>query len=227
MRIKQTSEHFVFKYDEDLQPVVDIISRMTNYNMILNFFGLKKFRKVTANLFNNQNEFLDFLQTIKGKDVSIPSYCKGTFDNDMINISLLPNQNPMGSGCSLFHELVHIIYREQFYKTDSNRVVWFDEGLAQAISGQKAIANKEFMAQYVQTHIVPHKIPKLSVLKKHGNGFENENYSGYAISFLCVRYLLDTCTKEQFQEYLKKPDLVKTISDDLPQKATQHYFNKC
>lgn len=103
---------------------------------ILDFFGLDRFRKIEINLFDNQETFLKFIKILRWHGTQIPSYCKGTFDNFMVNyslnsidVSLNPNQYKSG----VLHECIHIIYNSMADK----RITWLDEGPAMNLSGER------------------------------------------------------------------------------------------
>ena len=227
--MKKTFEdkEFIFEYDENLELVVLQARKMINYQRILGIFNLNKFRKVKVNLFDNQENFVLYLKNIRGEAAFIPQYCSGAFDKNEVNLSLDSNKREIQNACKIFHELVHIIYKETFYKENKKRVLWFDEGLAQCISGEKKYnLTKEEMKEFIQNKILPNQISDISFLNKHGNNFVSKNYNGYDLSFLCVRYLLDTLNEKKFFELIENVNNVIAINKDIIIEAYSYYLSK-
>lgn len=53
-------------------------------------------------------------------------------------------------------------------------------------------------------------IPNLNEIK-HGTSFENENYSGYNLSYLVIRYLSETLNENEFYKLLLNINKLKEI----------------
>ena len=117
---KIENEYFVINYSKSLSEIVKKMISISTKKVpeIFAFFHIKSYRKVTVNLFDSIDEFKYFVSDLRGisKD-QLPEYCKGTFDCGMINHYIEPNIMK-GSFlyntriCSIFHELVHVIYYE-------------------------------------------------------------------------------------------------------------------
>ena len=219
------TEHFEFNYSESLQKLVEKITNCTNYNYILDFLKLKSFRVVKVNLFDNQKNFIDFIKSLNSPDLFIPDYCQGTFDRGMINhsITALNDENELQRACcSVFHELVHIINSELFY---DKRVVWFDEGLAQNLSLEKSGLQGSRLLDYINNNINKRIIPKINDLQ-HGNSFLNKNINGYAISYISVRYLIESMNRDDFLDLLKHSDMqIKAGENNIIENAIK-FFEK-
>ena len=81
--------------------------------------------------------------------------------------------------------MFHILYLKHILNGDlRNRIVWYDEGMAQFMSGEKDYLKdeKEFKEFYIQAKQRNRIIPNLSELY-HGNSFYNDNYNGYKLSY--------------------------------------------
>ena len=97
----------------------------------------------------------------------------------------------------------------------SKRIVWYDEGMAQFMSGEKdKYSDKDcFKNFYLKVKEETKSIPDLNVLE-HGESFCNNKYNGYDLSYLCVRYLV----------YILKPDEFRLLMSDFSQ--IRNYGNK-
>ena len=126
------------------------------------------------------------------------------------------------------HELFHIMYMKYILKNDySKRMVWYDEGLAQYYSGEKdRLSDKnKFKDYYEQTKLNTKQIPNLNSLI-HGNSFVNENYNGYKLSYLSIRYLSEILTKEEFINLMNDYNKIKKVGTDIIQKMFEYYDKK-
>ena len=164
-----------------------------------------------------------FLKSIQNQNKVIPSYCRATFDKGMINILVenLNEENLMKNVCTIFHELVHIINKEKFY---DKRVLWFDEGLAQNLSGEMSgITSKQI--KIIVDNLNDLNQFSLSSLE-HGDSFVNEKYNGYEICYLCVRYLIDTMNHKEFLKLLKSSKSQELVGKELLSKVIIFYNNQ-
>ena len=192
---------------------------------ILEFLGLDSFRKVEVNLFDNQEIFIDFIKKLRWKGAKIPKYCTGTYDNNMVNLFLPTKQvkNPKRLGSIILHEFIHIIYNSY---TD-RRVVWFDEGLAMNLSGERNnLLEKENLKRFIVDQVLSKNLPSNINSITHGELFVNEDYNGYDLSYLAVRYLLEIKTKEEIQEMIKNSEKVLEIGENILASAIDYYQEK-
>lgn len=67
-------------------------------------------------------------------------------------------------------------------------------------------------------------IPNLNDLK-HGNLFVNNDYDGYSLSYLAVRYLMDTNTKEELLEIINSKSLSLKQGNIMIEDVIKHYRN--
>jgi hypothetical protein len=217
------TEHFLFEYDESLKPVVTQTQKMVNYDRILKVFGLTEFRQVKVNLFENYEQFQNHEKTIFGK---VSGWAVAFHGRGEIFVLVNKISVPEHGACRIFHELVHIIHNEVF-KPDNRVGIWFFEGLAKFLSGEKGFYNnKERMQKFIETKITSKTLPDISALREHGETFKNDNYDGYDISFMCIRYLFDTLGTEKFRELIKDPGKTKALEKDIIQNALDYYMQK-
>lgn len=223
----ENNDFKIFAPDELEDFATDCLAYITEQKgKILDFFGLDRFRKIEINLFDNQEEFLKFIKKLRWQGAKIPSYCKGTFDNFMVNDSLNPIEvslNPNRYKSSVLHECIHIIYNSM---TDK-RIVWLDEGLAMNLSGERNNLKdeesfKNYMTQKISSMNPPSNMNQLS----HGEMFVNEEYNGYELSYLAVRYLLETRSKDEIHEMIKSSYKALEIGNEILPCALNYFKTK-
>ena len=223
----ENNDFKIFAPDELEDFATDCLAYITEQKgKILDFFGLDRFRKIEINLFDNQEEFLKFIRTLRWQGAKIPSYCKGTFDNFMVNDSLNPIEvslNPNRYKSSVLHECIHIIYNSM---TDK-RIVWLDEGLAMNLSGERNnLKDEESFKNYMTQKIASINPPSNINQLRHGEMFVNEEYNGYELSYLAVRYLLETKSKDEIHEMIKNSDKALEIGNEILPCALNFFKTK-
>lgn len=193
---------------------------------ILEFFGIDKFRKIEINLFDNQEAFLKFIKSLRWQGAKIPSYCKGTFDSFMVNESLNPidvSLNPNQYKSAVLHECIHIIYNS----ITDKRITWLDEGLAMNLSGEKNnLLDEESLKGYITQKLLPMNLPSNMNQLTHGEMLVNEEYNGYDLSYISVRYLLETKSKDEIHEIVSNGNKALEIGEDILPRALNYYLNK-
>jgi hypothetical protein len=189
-----------------------LITKTSEYKTL---FDIDNNESIVANYFDNLDEFRNFIYGLRGEKDSLPEYARGTYDNGMINACVDP-QKQMNRLYTASHELFHIWYMEYVLKNDySKRIVWYDEGMAQFFSGEKRKLDSEekFKEYYLKVKESTKTIPILNQIE-HGNSFCNENYNGYDLSYLCIRYLSELMSFESF----------KTLMSDFNQIRSEEHM---
>lgn len=221
----ENEDFMIFAADKLDDFTTDCIATITEQKQkILDFLGLDRFRKVEVNLFDNQETFLNFIKKLRWSKAKIPEYCRGTYDNNMVNLSITtPIENPRKLMNAILHESIHIIYNLQ---TD-RRVVWLDEGLAMNLSGEKnGLLDDESLKSFITQKILPMNLPSDMNQLNHGAMFVNEEYNGYDLSYLAVRYLLETKSKNEIHEIIRNSDKALELGKDVLPCAMSYYSNK-
>ena len=57
----------------------------------------------------------------------------------------------------------------------------------------------------------------------HGSKFVNDDYNGYPLSYLSVRYLLETKTDEELLQMIKFSEKAKELGPEILSKAINYY----
>ena len=126
------------------------------------------------------------------------------------------------------HELFHILYMKYILKGDySKRIVWYDEGMAQFMSGEKkkVVDEDAFKKFFLRVKEGTKEIPNLNDLK-HGDSFCNDKYNGYDLSYLSIKYLNDVLSPEKFVKLMSDFSNIKKCGDDIVTKMFSYYDQK-
>lgn len=218
------NKYFLINYSLKLEPIIYyIISNLNKkYVDILKFFNLSSYRKITINLYDDLDNFKDFVSKIRGINKNeLPDYCKGTFDNGMINYYLEYNKNTYEKSIrNILHEFVHIIYLEKIIKNNyENRIIWLDEGLAMNLSGEfKNVELKKIISEILAFK----ELPNLNLIK-HGIEFVNNRYDGYLLSYISVKYLIEMYGNEEFLKLIENKEKIMKIGNNIIKNAVKYY----
>ena len=213
-------------YSESLQSLAKETSLLME-NKILeyqSFFNIKLEEKVVINYFDDIDEFRNFIYEIRGEKESLPDYAEGTYDGGMVNAYIAPNKQLKRLHMAN-HELFHILYMKYILKNDySKRIVWYDEGMAQFMSGENDHLEdiNEFHRFYCKVRKQTTTIPILNDLE-HGDSFVNSDYNGYDLSYLVIRYLFDTLSHNEFNKLMYDFNKIKEISNSLIIEMFNYY----
>lgn len=234
MKKKETKEYIVYSPDS-LNYITDNMYDILNDSISFykNLFDIDQFRKIQINYFDDIDDFRKFIYNLRGEKNSLPSYAKGTFDNGMINAFIETNwmiDSPMYNKKLYMasHELFHIMYQELVWEKENKpRIVWFDEGMAQFFSGEfnKELSSENFYNWFKTVVSNTKEIPELNNLK-HGNNFETENYSGYRLSLLAVKYLYEVLSLEEFKKLMHNTDDIIKYGNHVLDEAINYYNKK-
>ncbi len=205
-----------------------LIKKITSLNSL---FGITNFRKIQINYFDDLEKFRNFVKSFRGSEEnSLPEYARGTYDGGMIN-AYLDNNLIVGSklyNSKLYmasHELFHIMYMELILKGDyGKRIVWYDEGMAQLMSGEKdyLLDNKSF-SDYINMVLETTKeIPNLNNLS-HGSNFQTSTYSGYDLSYIAVRFLEETLSDDDFKALMGDYEQIKKYGKNILEEVLDYY----
>lgn len=196
-------------------------------------FKITCFRKIQINLFDDLEKFRNYIYSIRKETYPLPEYARGTYDSGMINAFI--DKNIVTGGplfivktCLAAHELFHIMYMELILDNDySKRVIWFDEGMAQNFSGEKdyLLDDKKFYLFLKNVMKKTIEYPNLNNIK-HGNSFYNENYNGYDLSYICVKYLKETLSIDELSSLMSDFNKIKGLGDTIIKDAFNYFEEK-
>lgn len=215
-------------YSESLEELASSTISLLNKKIIeySNFFEVPINEQIIVNYFDTIEEFRKFIYEIRGEK-TLPEYARGTYDNGMINAFINPKYQLKNIYTST-HELFHILYMKYILQNDySKRIVWYDEGMAQFMSGEKDVLNDDdiFARFYLKVKEETKMIPQMNNLK-HGDSFINEQYNGYDLSYLSIKYLSDILSPNQFKDLMFDSISIGKLGNDIVEKMFIHYDKK-
>lgn len=231
-KIQFDNENFILYAPDSLKYITDnqeeILNNTLDRYKIL--FDIEEFDKVQINYFDDLEKFRQFIYKLRGEDFSLPSYAKGTFDNGMINAFIEKNiiiNSPLYKKKLYMasHELFHIMYQKLIWKKENKeRIVWFDEGMAQFFSSEFSddLSDDKFEVFVTDVFNQTKVIPNLNELT-HGDKFETEDYSGYKLSLLAVKYLYDRLSIEEFKALLHDNRKILKFGRNIVKDAFDYY----
>ena len=216
-------------YSESLEDLAEATVSLLNQKIkeFKLFFDITNDEQIVVNYFDNVEEFREFIYSIRGERDSLPKYAKGTYDNGMVNACINPKYQ-LKKVYNASHELFHILYMKYILNNDySKRIVWYDEGMAQFMSGEKDLLSQSdaFNSFYLKVKKQTKIIPKINSLE-HGTSFVNENYNGYDLSYLSIRYLSEILSSEQFKNLKSDFSMINKFGNDIIQKMFSYYDEK-
>lgn len=195
-------------------------------NEYVQLFDIEKIDSITVNYFDDLEEFRKFIYQLRGENNSLPAYARGTYDNGMINVCIDPKKQ-MNSIYTAPHELFHILYMKYILKENyNNRIVWYDEGMAQYFSGEKKKLEQEqlFIDFYIKVKENTKIIPNMNEIT-HGKSFCNDSYNGYDLSYLSIKYLSEIMSLEGFKKLMSDFNQIKMLGDSVVDDMFD-YFDK-
>ena len=216
-------------YSESLQELVNITTKMLENKIFdyKNFFNIDFKDKVIINYFDNLEDFRNFIYDIRGEKESLPEYAKGTYDKGMIN-AYIDQKAQLDKLYYSSHELFHILYMKYILNNDySKRIVWYDEGMAQFLSGENDKYNDidKFKKYYFEVRNNTKNKPNLNDIK-HGDSFINDYYNGYDLSYLSVRYLSEILDKDEFKNLMSDFSKIKEYGKNIISVMFDYFDNQ-
>lgn len=214
---------------DEMHPI--LLSKIEEYKKL---FDVMDYRQLIINYFDEKDKFRNFIYSLRGEKESLPQYAVGTFDRGMIN-AFIANDIPVNSSqykkklYMASHELFHIMYKELVLKNDfSKRIVWYDEGMAQFMSGEKEnlLDYNSFKNYYLEVKENTKVFPNLNSIK-HGNGFCNDLYNGYDLSYLCIRYLQEILSNDDFKSLMTDFNRILQYGEIILGNMFEYYDNFC
>lgn len=185
-------------------------------------------------LYSTKESYREYVKSQGWEEID---YDLGSFGEKSINKVITEDDLNKHSKASLLnnllHECVHLLYFVFYQLKDSEtRVVWFDEGLARNLSGQMSNCREleKFKSFYLKNVANKHlKIPKIEYLLKHGTKYgefeddETNLYSGYHVSYVIVRYLLEVLPKDRLFNLLGNFEEIMAKGEKYLNEAIKYY----
>lgn len=129
----------------------------------------------------------------------------------------------------IYHELIHYITNILYGKLPE----WLTEGIAKQLDGSynQDISNLLKIIDTYEIPIISDMKDDFFVVKKYDKEFTEEGetiiektiYDGYDLSYLMVRYIIDTLGKDYLLGLLRNKNAIKEVEDTLLQEAIEYY----
>ena len=232
VKLQTENEYYILYSPDTLKYITDTMEKILidSFEKYKEIFNVDDYRQIQINFFDNIEDFRNYILSMREDKESLPSYAKGTFDNGMINAFIESNIsiNSEEYNRKLYmasHELFHIMYLELILKNDySKRITWFDEGMAQYLSGEKDyLKDKAKFKTFIEKVIKETKdIPNLNFLS-HDANFCNDNYNGYDLSFIAIKYIIEELHKEKIYYLLSDFDKILYYGNNVLFDALEYY----
>ena len=225
MMEKAISKNCIVNYPSSLKELSIETIQLLNEKIIEyeKIFKVKLNEPIIVYYFDDIEKFRKFIYDIRQEE-SLPEYAKGTYDEGMVNAYIEPDKQ-IKRKYTAPHELFHIMYMKYILNNDySKRIIWYDEGMAQFMSGEKEkYSNKEkFREYYLKIRSNTKTIPRLNKLI-HGESFINDEYNAYDLSYLSIRYLSETLSKDEFNDLMSNYHKIKKYGEDIVEKMFKYY----
>ena len=120
------------------------------------------------------------------------------------------------------------MYQELILQKEKiKRIIWFDEGMAQFFSGEfDMYLNEDNFPKWFNKVLDNTKeVPNLNLIS-HGEIFENDNYSGYDLSLLSIKYLYDSLGKKQLKQMMHSNKKIEEYGSTIVNDAINYYKEK-
>lgn len=198
-------------------------SRMKKY---LNFFKEHSYgKKIKVSYFDNRDDFFDRIKLLNPK-ATPPKWATGCFCGGEIQILLYPSME--ARFLTLAHETFHLFFNKFVYdKEKFNRIVWLDESLAAAFSGQteKTIETGRFL-EILKRLLELKTFPNINDLKFQNNNIKTKDYDAYDFFFVIGAYLRETMDDSELLRFIRDKEIVLESSNFILQKSLEFYKNK-
>ena len=101
-----------------------------------------------------------------------------------------------------------------------------DEGIALNLSHEKNMLHDEKRFNDFMRNVCLMKkyVDNMGKLSHEGENFVTENYNGYDLSYICVKYLLEVYTKEQFNKLIRDRKEINKIENTILDDAIKFFL---
>ena len=230
---------FIVKSPESLEGYNNEFINYTKQkiNEYKGLFDVDSFDKLEFIIFDNLDDYRnDYRENFRSEP---PSYSRGNFNGNTVRMVIEENPVP---GTEAFyhkratgaHEAFHIFYRSLIYRNLQDRIVWFDEGMAQFVSGQKEHLSDDEFAKYYKTFRKNYKpitnlneriqgnaqVPDDKIFKRKGI------INGYALSYLAIKYLAETKGIDYLKEIMRDNDKILELGNTIQSKMISYFDEK-
>jgi len=195
-KIKKEMDHFIYTYYRNNEPINDINKILeTNYNKILNKYGVNINRKINIIIFPSVKEFQ--------KEYNLSNYSAGivgtAVNNRTIGIVSPLNPGPVHSYNSILKIAVHEFVHISTNRINTNIPNWLNEGIS-------LFEAKQINPVHIKKLIKANQIPSISALE-----INFYNNFGYSVSGTIVEYIVSDYNYDRLVNLIKNPNNIQTV----------------
>jgi len=216
--------------------VQNTIEKLQFYKKI---FGIEKADKMYFEMYSDIEEWRDYYRSVFKSEP--PAYSRGTFEpKKSLSTSVQHPRAVYGTAmwyktvCTNAHEAFHMFYKKYCYGED--RIVWFDEGLAQFFSGDSEDKIKDedsfilyfshFLADYKPINNLNERIQGNNSVSDDFIFYREGVFNGYSASFLIIWYLYETKGMDYIIELMKDNKRIRELGEYVLEEAIEYYKDK-
>lgn len=204
------------------------------FDRFKNLFDIESLSKIDFYLFDDLEAYREDYR--KRLDKEPPEYSRGNFGKNSAHIVI--DKELLESNRDYFkkakaigaHEGFHIFYRDLIY-LGSDRIVWFDEGAAQYFSDEKAfLSQDEFKKYYLNFRKGYKPVNNLNERIQGNKSVPDDKIfmrkgiiNGYSISYLAVKYLVDTKGEEYIKTLMRDNEKILECGDTIISDMMAYY----
>lgn len=217
------NDDFKLIYDVEMERfAIDLFMEINSEKkQILDFFKLENIRKVEILLFNSKEKFIDSISCYYSNIESIPVYCKANVCDGKIHI--LFDEKIESNEYRYTLKLRNVIHE---YISPNYRILWLDEGIAINVSKERSyLKNKERFTDFLMD--IRPTLNKIRITEfEHGLKFVNDEYNGYDISYLLVRYLIENFSNDEINILIRDNDQVHKLEENIMNDVIRYFYGK-
>lgn len=218
-----------------LEPYVDdLMNRfLQKASYLCNLFlipGAGDLSKVDIYLFSDEEKGSNFIKS-QEKTFTLEPYKNAAYNKDTIVILCEYDKlhdKPFHYANVFAHIFFHLLFHSM--KKNAHGTLWFEEGLAQLLSGERnRLKDEELYKNSLLKKVFDDqwKIPMIENLFEHGyeNGkFDSREYNGYTIAYMLVRFLHDQELLGQFFNRIRWGEFdIESINKDIINRVYNYY----
>lgn len=209
------------------------------FNFYRKLFEVDKLEKIRFVIYDSLDEFRnDYIENNKKE---LPEYSRGYFNSKLntsyIVIDKLPIVNTPLWYKKIYtnsHEAFHIFYKKYIYNDD--RIVWFDEGLAQFLSGENdnwIYDEDKLRENFILYNALYKPITNLNDRIQGNNSipddliFKRDNiFDGYRTSLFIIKYLEETKGMDFIFDLMKNNNKIRKLGGNIIEEMRNYFLKK-
>lgn len=216
------------EYKNEDQKLVFELEKQLNKKApkILKFFELEKSKDFKIKIWNDLDEYVEFIKGFLEDRKYQPWMIAHTYDGNINILALKYVTKVKGHeedtektlAIDACHEFVHICHQTATFDRELQDDGWFWEGLAVVLGNPEG--SKWAETEYFE-HADLKKLPSIKYLEE-----KFDDINGYKYAYLIVKYMLKNLPHKQVFGYVKNPSSLKDDEETILQQATVYWENK-